>query len=343
MVLSTSGAAWALQRRGEPPRKRARLGAGEAETGEAKAGAEARAGVRAMLRGYARAGSKVEEVDADVDVDEAEEEGREDEDEDGEEDKGSGENADEAREGAAELEVELALEPVYADPGEAEADYGEPMEQDEPPGEEVIDVDADDESAATRASDASAPRAGPSTRREEVLRTATDDGASLALDVPRLVAAWTALRARLASERAATARVSNQEQPALDAAAGIGESADDAEAAAALERVIAKTDFAAMEIVGQFNRGFIVVRRRTVDGEGAASKGEGEEGAGAGMDDLFIVDQHAADEKYNFETLQRTTRIASQKLFRCVSPSPSTAESSTARADAGRTGRRCWS
>jgi DNA mismatch repair protein PMS2 len=36
------------------------------------------------------------------------------------------------------------------------------------------------------------------------------------------------------------------------------------------------------------------------------------------MDDLFIVDQHAADEKYNFEMLQETTKIESQKLFRCV-------------------------
>ena len=42
------------------------------------------------------------------------------------------------------------------------------------------------------------------------------------------------------------------------------------------------------------------------------------EGGAAAMDDLFIVDQHAADEKYNFETLQRTTKIDSQKLFRCV-------------------------
>jgi DNA mismatch repair protein PMS2 len=35
-------------------------------------------------------------------------------------------------------------------------------------------------------------------------------------------------------------------------------------------------------------------------------------------DDVFIVDQHAADEKYNFETLQLTTKIDSQKLFRWV-------------------------
>jgi len=41
-----------------------------------------------------------------------------------------------------------------------------------------------------------------------------------------------------------------------------------------------------MEVVGQFNLGFIVAKLNK---------------------DLFIVDQHAADEKYNFETLQRTT------------------------------------
>ncbi len=35
--------------------------------------------------------------------------------------------------------------------------------------------------------------------------------------------------------------------------------------------------------------------------------------------DLFIVDQHAADEKYNFENLQKTTQIHAQKL---LSPLP---------------------
>jgi DNA mismatch repair protein PMS2 len=49
-----------------------------------------------------------------------------------------------------------------------------------------------------------------------------------------------------------------------------------------------------MNIHGQFNLGFII-----------ASLG----------DDLFIIDQHATDEKYNFETLQRTTRVQSQKLI----------------------------
>ena len=60
-----------------------------------------------------------------------------------------------------------------------------------------------------------------------------------------------------------------------------------------LNKQIKKTDFAKMEIFGQFNLGFLIV--------------------GLGKD-LFIVDQHATDEKYNFETLQRTTHIRPQKM-----------------------------
>ncbi|WFD28365.1 ATP-binding mismatch repair protein [Malassezia nana] len=73
----------------------------------------------------------------------------------------------------------------------------------------------------------------------------------------------------------------------------------DEQVVAALERVLCKSDFAHMRVVGQFNLGFIIARRVTHD-----------------MDDLFIIDQHAADEKFNFETLQRTTKIHSQQLLR---------------------------
>ena len=68
-------------------------------------------------------------------------------------------------------------------------------------------------------------------------------------------------------------------------------------AAAVMERVIPKKDFYTMRIVGQFNLGFIIARRDTPC-----------------MDDLFIIDQHAADEKHNFEDLQRHTKIYSQPL-----------------------------
>ncbi|GLD96748.1 hypothetical protein PINS_up005431 [Pythium insidiosum] len=55
-----------------------------------------------------------------------------------------------------------------------------------------------------------------------------------------------------------------------------------------------------MTVLGQFNLGFILARLQR-DGEG---------------DDLFIIDQHASDEKYTFETLQRTTVLHQQPLVR---------------------------
>ncbi|KAJ8950011.1 hypothetical protein NQ318_002422 [Aromia moschata] len=60
-----------------------------------------------------------------------------------------------------------------------------------------------------------------------------------------------------------------------------------------LEKQITKSDFSKMEIIGQFNLGFIITKLNN---------------------DLFIVDQHATDEKYNFEQLQQTTVIDSQVL-----------------------------
>lgn len=60
-----------------------------------------------------------------------------------------------------------------------------------------------------------------------------------------------------------------------------------------LQTEISKDRFAQMEIIGQFNLGFIIARLEQ---------------------DLFIIDQHATDEKYNFEDLQRTTVLQNQKL-----------------------------
>ena len=59
--------------------------------------------------------------------------------------------------------------------------------------------------------------------------------------------------------------------------------ANNAEAEEELRREISKDKFASMTILGQFNLGFIITKLG---------------------DDLFIIDQHATDEKYNFETLQ---------------------------------------
>jgi DNA mismatch repair protein PMS2 len=94
------------------------------------------------------------------------------------------------------------------------------------------------------------------------------------------------------------------------------------EAEATLSRVVSKEDFAKMEIIGQFNLGFIIVRRRVVESKGKAkARAENDEammGEDVVQDDLFIVDQHASDEKYNFERLQETTTIQSQRLITFV-------------------------
>ncbi|XP_050238999.1 DNA mismatch repair protein PMS1 isoform X2 [Mercurialis annua] len=62
-----------------------------------------------------------------------------------------------------------------------------------------------------------------------------------------------------------------------------------------LERLFRKQDFRRMKVIGQFNLGFIIGR---ID------------------HDLFIVDQHAADEKYNFERLCQSTVLNQQPLLR---------------------------
>ncbi|KAH7880199.1 uncharacterized protein C8R40DRAFT_989619, partial [Lentinula edodes] len=67
---------------------------------------------------------------------------------------------------------------------------------------------------------------------------------------------------------------------------------------AALSRVISKEDFKEIEVLGRFNLGFIIK---------SGIERQLEESL---LHDLIIVDQHAANEKYNFETLQQTTNIA---------------------------------
>lgn len=81
-------------------------------------------------------------------------------------------------------------------------------------------------------------------------------------------------------------------------------SAPDAESR--LPLIIAKDDFYSMRVVGQFNLGFIIaVRPRS---ECSSVRGF------ARHDELFIIDQHASDEKYNFERLQSSTVVQSQRL-----------------------------
>ena len=70
-----------------------------------------------------------------------------------------------------------------------------------------------------------------------------------------------------------------------------------------LSLTVSKTDFATMKIVGQFNLGFILALRPANNEANKASS-----------DELFIIDQHASDEKYNFERLQTETIVQNQRL-----------------------------
>ena len=75
---------------------------------------------------------------------------------------------------------------------------------------------------------------------------------------------------------------------------------------------VSKDDFARMRIVGQFNLGFIIAVRE---------RNSGGNDDGDDVEDVFIIDQHASDEKYNFERLQAETVMQVQTLARYYPPS----------------------
>ncbi|KAK3306914.1 uncharacterized protein B0T15DRAFT_431965 [Chaetomium strumarium] len=83
-----------------------------------------------------------------------------------------------------------------------------------------------------------------------------------------------------------------------------GLEAEDAEEKLSLK--ITKSDFAKMKIIGQFNLGFILAVREAASSTEETPQNED--------DELFIIDQHASDEKYNFERLQASTTVQSQRL-----------------------------
>ncbi|KAF2750215.1 DNA mismatch repair protein MutL [Sporormia fimetaria CBS 119925] len=72
-----------------------------------------------------------------------------------------------------------------------------------------------------------------------------------------------------------------------------------------LTLTVSKSDFSAMRIIGQFNLGFILAVRPPTPS--------------IPTPDLFIIDQHASDEKYNFEKFAASTVLVSQRL---VHPHP---------------------
>ncbi|KAM7217532.1 mismatch repair endonuclease PMS2 [Rhypophila decipiens] len=86
---------------------------------------------------------------------------------------------------------------------------------------------------------------------------------------------------------------------------------------------ISKSDFAKMRVVGQFNMGFVLaVREKNTKTESEAPLSSSSSGTPREQqedDELFIIDQHASDEKYHFERLQAASTVQSQRL---VQPKP---------------------
>lgn len=91
-----------------------------------------------------------------------------------------------------------------------------------------------------------------------------------------------------------------------------GSTIDSETAEELLSLTLNKSDFASMKIIGQFNLGFILASRSGISTKSTSS-------GNSAADNLFIIDQHASDEKFNFERLQATTIVQSQRL---VHPKP---------------------
>jgi DNA mismatch repair protein PMS2 len=178
----------------------------------------------------------------------------------------------------------------------------------------VVSDESDDDDITYLAANSSAITQGQSLQpapsfRDEIKSTAANGEVTLSFDMDRLHdrrrkrRKLNAVGGTTAPSRDAYSILT---QGGISSAAGIANK-DLASAEEALSRVISKADFEQMEVLGQFNKGFIIARLRRVGGERTR-----------GTDDLFIIDQHASDEKYNFETLQQTTVIKAQSLIRYV-------------------------
>lgn len=179
---------------------------------------------------------------------------------------------------------------------------------DPPPENRKIDFSTSCDPQRTSASSSSSPIVKPRVSqrlkpdkayRDEIISTAPQGEVIMRFDLSRLRKRFANAGNRQAG--AQSKRVSQLvKQGDLEEAAGI-KNKDSELAEETLSRVISKADFEKMEVKGQFNKGFIIARLQSTDN---------------GTDDLFIIDQHASDEKYNFETLQQTTKIKAQALIK---------------------------
>ncbi|KJH53007.1 DNA mismatch repair protein [Dictyocaulus viviparus] len=108
----------------------------------------------------------------------------------------------------------------------------------------------------------------------------------------KIIFSMTALKQRISSLRGIKAKEEQSSQDLHFSAALLPAENDTAEEE--LNRALRKSDFCQMSVIGQFNKGFIITLLRN---------------------HLFIIDQHASDEKYNFERFQKKARVDTQRLI----------------------------
>ncbi|KAG9086210.1 hypothetical protein FS749_003846 [Ceratobasidium sp. UAMH 11750] len=287
-VLSTSSASWNRRQPSQSPAK--------GNTGKEKGntGAAARNALRERLAGMGLRGSQpvVEEIvddDEEEDVEEEEEEEEEDELEDDEEvipPAGDSAPMDVDQEPDTPALALRDKDRDFIDASEKSKDKGKGKEKDK-------DEDIPRPAKKPRQRH---PSPEPDKRPTEFVKGGNRRAARCTVDINRLKLVY--------RHRATTRPRSETDSPAGPASETNWEEPDAAQAELTLSRVIEKKDFLAMDVLGQFNLGFVIVRlKKQVESGGV-------------VDDLFIIDQHAADEKFNFERLQRTTKIQSQRLIR---------------------------
>ena len=83
-----------------------------------------------------------------------------------------------------------------------------------------------------------------------------------------------------------------------------------------LSLTISKSDFADMRVVGQFNLGFILAVRPALHTPESSTLESRPRKMAQNSYELFIIDQHASDEIYNFSRLSLTTTLTPQPLVR---------------------------
>ena len=188
-----------------------------------------------------------------------------------------------------------ALVPAPADDDEYDEDYVDEHEKKIQEDEKVARLVQEAEFAAAQPSEDNLRRASQALKNGGTRKEST-------LQLTKFLNTSTeTIRAQLAKLRPGSGSlISNA--PKFGEGTIVKDEIEDANAEARLSLTVSKTDFERMAIIGQFNLGFIIAVRPPME--------EQDE------DELFIIDQHAADEKYNYERLQRTVTLQNQRLVR---------------------------